>query len=153
MPSLEYVVRPFQSPGSQGALIIPSTPQPTNERATLTWGAKAAVPAVRTGVGFAGCCKEENDETGRDTDTLVIHDSAEPENYITVSRATRLQWDRATKDECAGDWDQFSGIGLEVSAALNQFSADIHSGTAAPTGDSGTCKATLNLSANTVPTA
>jgi len=150
MPSLEYIVRPFQSPGSLGGFIIPSTPQPTNERATLTWGAKAAVPAVRTGVGFAGCCKETNDESGRNTEQVTIHDSAEPENYITVNRATRLQWEKRTEDQCAGDWDQFSGIGLEISDALNQFSADIHSGTAAPTGDSGTCSATLNLSANTV---
>jgi len=149
MPSLEYIVRPFQSPGSLGGLIIPSTPQPTNERATLTWGAKAAVPAVTTGVGFAGCCQEQNDETGRTTEPITIHDSAEPENYIVVNRASQLQWDRNTKNECAGDWDQFSGVGMEVTAALNQFWSDVHSGTAAPTGDSGTCKATLNLGANT----
>jgi len=148
MPSLEYIVRPFQAPGS-GALIIPSTPSPTNERATLTWGAKAAVPAVRQGVGFAGCCQEQNDETGRKTEQIIIHDSADPENYITVNRATQIQWNKDTKDQCAGDWDQFSGVGLEITAALNDFAANIQSGTAAPTGDSGTCNATLNLSANT----
>jgi len=146
MPSLEYIVRPFQSPGSLGGFIIPSTPQPTNERATLTWGAKANIPPVTQSVGFAGCCQEENDETGRTTEPVQINDG---DNYIVVDRATQLQWDKNTKSECAGDWDQFSGIGMEVTAALNQFWSDVHSGTAAPTGDSGTCKATLNLGANT----
>jgi len=150
MPSLEYIIRPFQSPASQGAAIIPSTPQPSNERATLTWGAKAAVPAVTTGVGFAGCCKETNNEIGRDTDQVKIHSSENPDDYVIVDRAKRLQWEKRTADECAGNWDQFSGIGLEISQALNQFAADIHSGSAAPAGDSGTCTATLNLGANTI---
>src|SRR5215831_16602823 len=108
MPNLEYIVRPFQSPGAQGAQIIPSTPSPSNERATLTWGAKSDVPPVKTGVGFAGCCQEENTETGRNTQRIVIHDPTNPDAYITVDRATKIQWNKSTNDQCAGDWDQFS---------------------------------------------
>src|SRR5215467_9372751 len=146
MPSLEYIVRPFQSPGAQGALIIPSTPSPTNERATLTWGPKAAVPAVTQSVGFAGCCKEEGDESKQQYEPVTVYnENADNGGSVSFFRARAFDFDKTTKDECAGDWDQFSGIGLEITSALDQFSADIHSGTAAPASDSGTCHATMNL--------
>lgn len=151
MPSLEYIIRPFQSPLSQGGVIIASSQHGTIERATLTWGAKSAVPPVKpTGVQFAGCCQETSDEDSRDTETHRIYDASEPENWIDVQRTTQLRLNKNTKDDCAGDWDQFSGVGLEITDALDQFSADIHSGTAAPVGDSGACKVAMNLNNNTM---
>jgi hypothetical protein len=116
----------------------------------LTWGAKSDIPPVKTGVGFAGCCQEDNDETGRNTEQVTIHDSSNPDNYIVVNRATQLQWDKSTKDNCAGNWDQFSGVGLEITSALDEFAGEINSGTAAGDNNPNTCKETLHLSANTV---
>jgi|SRR5215469_4586497 len=146
MPSLEYIVRPFQSPGSLGGLIIPSTPSPTNERATLTWGAKANVPAVTQGVGFSGCCQESADESDQQYEPVTIfNENTDNGGSISFRRANQFKFDKSTQDTCAGDWDQFSGIGMEITAALDQFSADIHSGTAVPAGDSGTCHGTMNL--------
>jgi len=145
MPSLEYIVRPFQSPASLGAVIIPSTPSPTNERATLTWGAKAAVPAVTTGVGFAGCCQESADESNIQYEPVSVTNLGPDGGSVSFRRANAFDFDKTTKNECAGDWDQFSGVGMEVTAALDQFWQDVHSGTAAPTGDSGTCRGTMQL--------
>jgi len=145
MPSLEYIVRPFQSPGSPGAVIIPSTSSPTNERATLTWGAKAAVPAVTQGVGFAGCCQEQGDESNMQYEPVSVVNLGPDGGSVNFRRAKSFDFDKTTQDNCAGDWDQFSGVGMEVTAALDQFWSDVHSGSAAPTGDSGVCHATMNL--------
>src|SRR5215831_17073015 len=100
MPSLEYIVRPFQSPGSQGAVIIPSTPSPTNERATLTWGAKAAVPAVTQGVGFAGCCKESADESNQQYEPVTINnENTANGGSISFRRAHAFDFDKNTQDQ------------------------------------------------------
>jgi hypothetical protein len=36
-------------------------------------------------------------------------------------------------DDCADNWDQFSGVGAQVSATLGEFEQDIHSGTVGST--------------------
>ena len=44
---LEYIVRPFQSPGSLGNVIIPGTPERTQEVAHITWGAVGTMPSTK----------------------------------------------------------------------------------------------------------
>src|ERR1700751_3846490 len=111
MPSLEYIVRPYQARDPQGRVIIPSTPVGTHQQATITWGGKATLPPVQSqpGNGFS-CCSEQQNETGRQTETVQIPDSANPETYVVVNRTTQLSLDKTSKSTCASDWDQFSGI-------------------------------------------
>jgi len=145
MPSLEYVVRPFQSPGALGGLVIPSTPQPTNERATLTWGAKSDVPPVKQSVGFAGCCQEDATERDQQYEPVTIYNQGSDGGSVSFQRAHKFNFDKTSKDQCAGDWDQFSGVGLEITDALEQFAADIASGTAAGDDQPNTCKGVMSL--------
>jgi hypothetical protein len=151
MPSLEYIVRPFQGRDPQGRVIIPSTPVGTHQQATITWGGKATLPPVQSqpGNGFS-CCSEQQNETNRQTEVVQINDSANPDNYITVNRATQLSLDKTSKSTCASDWDQFSGIGMEISDALSAFAADVFSGTMAGDGTPQTCASVINLSSNTI---
>lgn len=149
MPAIEYIIRPFTSPASNGRLIISHREQGTLEHATLTWGAKSPVPPVKPqGVQFAGCCTEssnEHDDQGYDQVTVQAPSGGPSAGQtITFRRANSFSFDRDTKDACAGDWDQFSGVGMEVTAALDQFSADIHSGTAGVTETACMGKATIN---------
>jgi hypothetical protein len=151
MPSLEYIVRPYQARDPQGRVIIPSTPVGTHQQATITWGGKSNLPPVQSqpGNGFS-CCSEQQNETDRQTEIVQINDSANPDNYITVNRATQLSLDKTSKSTCASDWDQFSGIGMEISDALSSFAADINSGsTMFGDGTAQTCKSVINLSSNT----
>jgi hypothetical protein len=146
--TLEYVVRPFQSPGSQGTTIIPSTPSRPSDKAILTWGASAVMPPVK-GINFqVVCCKEESDEKSRESDRLQIMGN-DNESYIWVQRASQLKLNKSEKNSCGDDWDQFSGIGLEITGALAEFAADIHSGTAAGDANPTQCEQTWKLNNNT----
>src|SRR4051812_4430711 len=94
---LEYVVRPFQSPGAHGAIIIPSTPSGSRERATITWTAESTLPDAKF-TGIAVTSKKEDDvETGRDTET-VRNTGNDPENWIDVARANKLYIDKTISD-------------------------------------------------------
>jgi hypothetical protein len=101
---LEYIVRPYQSPDSQGVTVIPATPKGTRERAHLTWGAKGTMPSVRlTGVDFN--TRQPHDETlneqTRESDIVRIEQPGKPENYVDVARAKKVSLSKET----VGDLD------------------------------------------------
>lgn len=145
----EYFVRPYQTPDSHGRVIIPSTPGGSRERATLTWGAKVkgTLPTPQV-IGFdTKCCMETLQEKDRKAETVKIVASNEPENYITLRRATEIEFQKMHKDACAAFWDQFSGVGGAVDGAFASLSADIHAGGAGVVDEQ--CHQTMKLQANT----
>lgn len=126
MPSLEYVVRPYQTPNAHGQIIIPSTPSSSRERATLTWGAKATMPSVGQGISFeVVCCKENLDEQKRTTSRQRVYqnnDSTSP-NWVDWDRAETVNLNKKEQNSCGDDWDQISGAAAEIDATLAQYAA------------------------------
>lgn len=122
----ESFVRPYQSPGSHGRIIIPATPGATTERATLTWGAQceARIDPKRTGVNVV-CCSNREREMERETTPQRITQADEPENWLDVARATKMKLRNKHKNECISDWDQMSGVAFGTSEALAEFTADM----------------------------
>jgi hypothetical protein len=136
--SLEYVVRPYQTPGAHGSLIIPSRPTATRERATMTWGAPGTMPEVTEvdseGIGFeVVCCNEQLNERDRTSETKRIFQRGDTssENWVDVQRPKTLRLKKRDKNTCIGN-SGISFAAIEVSAALAEFSSAIHSGTASP---------------------
>lgn len=148
MASLEYIVRPWQTPNSHGAIVIPSTPQNTREKATLTWGAKATMPAQNTSGINVVCCSEESTEFKREGETVRIQGNGE-DNWIDVFRSNKLHLKKKEKNTCASDWDQFSGVGLEITDALAEFEDALNSGTTAGNNEPKTCGQVWSLNNNT----
>jgi hypothetical protein len=146
---LEYVIRPFQSPNALGKTVIPSTPQSPTLKATLTWGAKMTLPQPVPKTTNVVCCREVSNELDRDADLVQIHDPNNPGMSIWVSRSKALRLQKEEKNECASDWDQFSGVGLTISAALADLSAAI--GTADVPQNK--CQQVWNLNNNTAAAA
>jgi hypothetical protein len=133
MDSLEYVVRPYQTPSAHGAIIIPSTPTGTRERATLTWGAEATMPEREEpdGIGFQlVCCTETLNENSRETETKRIEQEGNPDNWVDVDRPTKLKLKKKDANKCGDVWDQISGVEQQVNSVLSMFNDAIHSGTA-----------------------
>jgi hypothetical protein len=88
---LEYLVRPYQSPRSQGSVVIPSTPSAPTEKAVLTWGASATLPIQAKGFSInTACCKEKSDEQSRETDIIRIENPDDSSQYMVVARAKKL---------------------------------------------------------------
>ncbi len=147
--ALEYAVRPYQSPGSLGKTIIPSTPGSTTARATLTWGADATMPTVVPAGTNVSCCNEQLGETSRETENVRIIGN-KPENWIDVARSKSVKLKKETKSNCAGDWDQFSGVAAEISSTMAGLSSAIHaSDSAFGTGTDGNCDVKWELNNNT----
>ncbi len=150
---LEYAVRPYQSPGALGKTIIPSTPGASRTRATLTWGAEATMPSVIPSGTSVSCCNEGLTEQTRETETVRISQAGKPENFIDVARAKSVKLKKKTKDNCAGDWDQFSGVGQRVADALSEFEAGFNSTTTGDADSHCDVKWTLNNSLTNATTA
>jgi hypothetical protein len=145
----EYLVRPYQSPRSQGSVIIPSTPSAPGEKAVLTWGTSATMPVAK-GISFnTVCCKESSDEQSRETEPVRIENPDDSSQYIMVARSKSLKLNKKEQNNCSDDWDQFSGVGLEVTDALAGFASDIASGTMAGNDQPSQCQQTWNLKNNT----
>jgi hypothetical protein len=106
--SIEYFVRPFQSPGSHGATVIPSTPSGTREKAMLTWGASSTMPEiVPHGTDFnTQCCGEALKEDSRQSETVRITQRDNPANYIDVARAVNVKLKKREKNSCGGAYQQ-----------------------------------------------
>jgi hypothetical protein len=121
----EYFVRPFQTPDSNGRVIIPSTPS-GHERATLTWGAKtSSLPAPeRTGTNV-NCCGEELDEGERDGEVHKISSVESPGLFVLEHRPTQVKLRKKHEDKCAADWNQMSGVASAVESAFSSLEADI----------------------------
>lgn len=143
---LEYLVRPYQSPGTQGAIIIASTPRGTREIARATWGAKATMPPVEATDNQTNvtCCGEQLTEQTRKSDTVRITQPGKPENYIDVARAREVRLKKKTKDKCAGDWAQMSYVAASIDAIFDDLEADL--GLESTTEDGHHCGAIWKLS-------
>jgi hypothetical protein len=149
MASLEYVVRPWQSPNSHGAVVIPSARRSSHEKATLTWGAKATMPKLKTQGINVIVCNEDSTETKRDGETVRITGN-DPDNWIDVFRANKLYLNKKDKtSKTADDWDQFSGKGLEFTDTLIPFASHFVDAPTTTTDKPDTCKQTLTLNNNT----
>lgn len=104
---LEYAIRPFQSPGSHGKIIIAKTPGATTARATITWGSKTTNLPAATGGVTVQCCSDQLDEQERTGDTLRITGN-DGESYIDVFRASSLKLNKKSADTCSwGPIDQY----------------------------------------------
>jgi hypothetical protein len=146
----EYLVRPYQSPRSQGSVVIPSTPSAPTEKAVLTWGASATLPVQAKGISFnTACCKEKSDEQSRETDIIRIENPNDSSQYMVVERAKKLLLNKEEKNQCGDNWDQFSGVGLEVTAELSIYAADIASGDTRGNSQPAQCQQIWNLKNNT----
>jgi hypothetical protein len=140
---LEYVVRPFQSPGAHGAIIIPWTPSGSRERATITWTAESTLPDAKfTGIAVTSK-KEDGTETSRDSETVRITGN-DPENWIDVSRANKLYIDKTISGADPGNTGQTFSNPLAERIAPAGVS---NTNAASPATEK--IKATLKLSNNT----
>src|SRR4029077_8926412 len=139
MPSLEYIVRPYQSPNSHGAIIIPSTPTGAREKATLTWGATATMPIPDTGISVE-CCSEKLDEQSRTSKKIRVFQNNDPSstNWVDVERPETMKLKKKDKNDCISDWEQVSQLAAEIRAELDQDKIDFGSPTDPATGNCGT---------------
>lgn len=107
MSSIEYIVRPYQTPNSHGSIRIPATPLGTFQRATLTWGAQGTMPAAKApeqqGIAV-NCCSDNVNELSRQSDTIRVTGN-DPDNWVDVARARQLKIKTDNKDACAKDWN------------------------------------------------
>jgi hypothetical protein len=154
----EYFVRPFQSPDSHGRIIIPSVPGGT-QRATLTWGAKTSIvpTSLQHQVRFqyvhdpndpVTCCTEQLDEQDRDTDTIKITSTSDPDAWITVKRATQLRVDKKAANTCNGQPPWEPQIDQSAQSVLDNMATEAaFMGVREPTVEK--CRTVLNLKANT----
>lgn len=93
----EYVVRPFQAPGSLGATIIPGTPERTQEQARITWGAVGTMPTTKVlnPSSVVHTKKEDLTEKDRDSDIERIPiQGSEDDSYVEVARAKKVRLDK-----------------------------------------------------------
>lgn len=137
MPSLEYVIRPYQSPTPFGTNVIPSTPSVGTDRATLTWGATAQgtpPPAVQAPTPPAGmtyqfeCCNEALKESSRSVHKIRIIGS-DGESFIDVERPYQMSLKKNSKTQCDGPLDQMSLVNQGINAVLNDFQGQIDEAT------------------------
>src|ERR1700751_4003608 len=150
MPSLEYIVRPYQARDPQGRIIIPSTPIGTHQQATITWGGKATLPPVQSqpGNGFSCCSEQTKEETDQQYEnvSVVAQGGDAAGQTINFRRAKSFSYEKQEQSTCASDWDQFSGIGMEITDALSSFAADITSSeTLQGEQADQTCRGTISL--------
>lgn len=124
---LEYLIRPYQTPGSHGAIIIPATPRGTRQIARVTWGAKATIPPVEAVDNNQNvtCCGEQLTEQTRKSDTVRITQPGKPENFVDVARAREVRLKKKTKDKCAAEWAQMSYVAASVDAIFDDLEKDM----------------------------
>lgn len=96
---LEYIVRPFQSPGSLGNVVIPGTPDRTEEKAHIVWGGKGTMPAVKlvNPDTVVNVCHETSTEQNRDSDIQRIYGN-DPENWVDVARTRNMRLNKTERN-------------------------------------------------------
>jgi hypothetical protein len=144
--SLEYLVRPFQSPDAFGRTRLPSAPGRT-ERATLTWGAKTApgtLPKAKT-TGFnVECCNEISTQSSSEAsgvDIFVTGPDAEGISF-RVNRSDVVVAKKKEDNKC-DDWlANNSFVASGVKEAFAELHAEIHASDAdfMPEGSNPECK-------------
>jgi len=156
--SLEFIVRPFQTPSAHGRAIIAATPKGTRENATLTWGGKATLQDVksneRSGVDVI-CCRQDHVETYRTGVVREVRNSTKPSvppsfgyggefpdlrAWFRTPVSVTLQ--KKEKQSCTGEWEQMSGVASAIKNLFADLAADLKAGR----GDDPTpCKTTFNF--------
>ena len=137
---LEYVVRPFSSPGALGSTLIPSNPGLTVERAILKWGAQATMPAAKSSGVNVVCCNEGLNEQSRQTETVKISNPNDSSQFIMVKRAKSLS---LKKTEDKNGCDAQNSFGMSFAPTNFSFSGDAEISAALDVPD--TCQVKLTL--------
>lgn len=141
MPSLEYVIRPYQSPTPFRTIIIPSTPSPGRERATLTWGAsgEATMPepeqVVPDNEGTINynyqCCQEQLNELSRENERKRIMGN-DGVSYIDVDRPKTMSLKKNQKQRCMSPLEQESYVASSINSVLSSWDAEFAGRTETP---------------------
>jgi hypothetical protein len=130
--SLEYLVRPYVTPNAQGAIIIPSAPRGSREKATLTWGQPTTIPPIQTGENFqVVCCKDGLTEEKRKNEPLRVYQGGDKNspNYIDWERPLQMDLKKKESNTCGDNQDDISNVAQEVHADLAMWESIMHSGT------------------------
>jgi hypothetical protein len=146
---LEYAVRPFTTPNSQGKIIIPSTPGATTARATITWGATGLIPNAQPQGFNVQCCNYKVEEIERQGEIAQIPIKQEDidQGHTSVFRSNTLKHKQTQSNKCDSPLDQMLGLefGLDDSG---DTSIDLGwAGT--PDKDDEACGVTWKLNNNT----
>jgi hypothetical protein len=121
----EYAVRPFQTPGAQGRIRIPSAPQGFDQRATLTWGNKTSLDSMgKKGISVSthwpdfseGCCTEESAQKSNEMETVTVANEGANGGSVTFQRAKWLKLDKEHRDAC-GDMAVWYNVQMNASDA------------------------------------
>ena len=145
--SLEYLVRPFQSPGAHGPIVIPSSPSAGAQRATLTWGAKTApdtLPKAKSLGVNVECCNEISTQSSSEAsgvDIFVTGPDAEGISF-RVNRSDVVVAKKKEDNKC-DDWlANNSFVASGVKEAFAELHAEIHASDAdfMPEGSNPECK-------------
>lgn len=121
---LEYAVRPYQTPNSQGKIIIPSTPGKATQRATITWGAKnSQVPKADTGFNVQ-CCNEQLQEMTREYEIaqIPVSQAQVDQGYVEVARSKVVTLHKKMNNNpCDSPLDTYLGaeFGLDDTGDMN----------------------------------
>ena len=134
LDALEYVVRPFTSTDAHGAIIIPSAPKGSREKATLTWGQPISVPEIQTGINFnVVCCKDALNEHERTTESVRVYQDGDENspNYIDYDRPLTMNLEKKESNTCGDNLDDISMVAQEVHADIAMWENIMNSGTTA----------------------
>jgi hypothetical protein len=120
----EYVVRPFQSPGSLGNVIIPGQSKPTSEQAHITWGGVGTMPSVKVlnPDSRVDICHEALGEQDRKSERVRIPiQETDGAPYIEVDRAKQmnLKKNNETASTALVQWQGFTLQKLDPRLADN----------------------------------
>jgi len=125
----EYIVRPYQSPDSLGATVIPATPKGTRERAHLTWGGKGTMPQLRLTELDFNTKKSPHDETltekDRESDIVRIEQPGKPENYVDVARAKKIRLTKEGDEFYLDESALNSYVESKIDERLNSFTPSL----------------------------
>ena len=92
---IEYIVRPFQSPGSLGTVVIPATPKETQDQAHITWGAKGTLPSTKMLYPNVVVNTKKEDLTEQDRESDIVHIVGnDGESYVDVARPKTVRLDK-----------------------------------------------------------
>ena len=120
--SLEYVVRPYQSPDAHGAIIIPSTPSGSRQAATLKWGAQCTVPDITGGMSFqVVCCKDQLGEQKRENyppQRMYQNNDPTSANWVDYAPTKTMELTKKEKNSCGDNWDDISGVAQAIDSDL-----------------------------------
>lgn len=120
---IEYIVRPFQSPGSLGNVVIPGTPARTQEQAHITWGGVGTMPSVKLinpDTRVNNVRKDELQEEDRNNDTIRIVGS-DGESYIDVDRPNEVRLHGKYLDTSSGLTKIYYAAGVQHDPKLDPY--------------------------------